>query len=195
VSSVADCCNLSNSLFLLVLLASISLGDYEWVSYGDFFRRYMAFGSGLRTFLAPRSYVGLLSVNRCEWLIADFACLSHSFVSIPLHTTYTFEAQQFIINTTELVALIVSLEQVTQSRAHVQQLIATCPSIRHIVLMRDGAMEPEGAVHSACEGLRKAAGARTSGGVSIHLWDEVEKLGHVYRFAPVHTKPDEITTV
>ena len=55
--------------------------------------------------------VAILSENRPEWAIADFACQLRGVVSVPIYSTLTAEQSAFILKDAECRAIFVSSEQ------------------------------------------------------------------------------------
>ncbi|XP_051129870.1 long chain acyl-CoA synthetase 6, peroxisomal-like isoform X2 [Andrographis paniculata] len=76
-----------------------SVGEYEWMTYGEAGTSRSAIGSGLVNCGIPKgSCVGLYFINRPEWVIIDHACSAYSFVSVPLYDTLGPEAVKYIAN-------------------------------------------------------------------------------------------------
>lgn len=64
------------------------MGDYEWETYKSVFEKVKNLGAGLRGLgIYEGDKVGIYSINRPEWIIAQQACYAHSFVSVPLYDT------------------------------------------------------------------------------------------------------------
>lgn len=70
-------------------------GGYKWISYSQVNQRLTNFGSGLlalRNMLQPGSpitqwHLGLYSINRPEWVIAEQAANAYSLVTVALCNT------------------------------------------------------------------------------------------------------------
>lgn len=67
--------------------AEATSGPYEWMSYSEVWDQVTAFGSGLSHVAgaARGTRVGILCNNCVEWVVADLACSSFSFVSVVMH--------------------------------------------------------------------------------------------------------------
>ncbi len=52
-------------------------------------------GSGVKP--GQDTYIGLYSINRAEWVIAEQACNAYSIVTVPLYDTLGLEAVKYII--------------------------------------------------------------------------------------------------
>ena len=50
--------------------------------------------------------LAILSENRPEWLVTDFACLSSGIVSVPLHINASKKDQSYMIHQTEAKVLV-----------------------------------------------------------------------------------------
>lgn len=68
-----------------------------------------AFADGLlRMGIAPGDRVGLVSENRIEWIVADFAMAGMGIVDVPVFPTLTAQQEQYIYENCQAVAVIVS---------------------------------------------------------------------------------------
>ncbi|ORZ33858.1 long-chain-fatty-acid-CoA ligase [Catenaria anguillulae PL171] len=123
---------------------------YTWQTYGQVATRATHFGSGLMRIMddivvpavgmpktaAPGSrrafhHLGLYSVNRPEWLIADIGCHSYSAVSVSLYDTLGPEALQFIINHAELRVVVCSADKLV----NLIRVREQCPDLKVIISM------------------------------------------------------------
>ena len=83
------------------------LKDYEWMTFGKVAELRTAIGSGLMNLLGIDeleigSKIGLLSVNRPEWVIIDSAIQAYSLVNVALYDTLGPNALEFILNHAEI---------------------------------------------------------------------------------------------
>jgi long-chain acyl-CoA synthetase len=89
----------------------------------------------------PGDRVGILSENRPEWTIGDFAVLTASAVSVPVYPTLLGWQIEYILNDASMVTLICSnqeqLDKVLEIRSHV-------PSLNTIIVCDPPATLPEG---------------------------------------------------
>jgi len=81
--------------------------------------------------LKGQSNVGLFSINRAEWVIAEQACYANRFVTVPLYDTLGDEAIEYIVGQTEMEAVFVSLQKYPQLFKMIERL----PSLKHIICM------------------------------------------------------------
>lgn len=80
-----------------------SIGQYKWMTYGEAGAARAAIGSGLVLHGIPKgSCIGLYLINRPEWVLAEHACSSYSYISVPLYDTLCPDSVKFIINHAEL---------------------------------------------------------------------------------------------
>jgi len=117
-------------------------GPYVWTTYKEFAVMVGNFGRGLvARFPAPPSpppepqqrLVGLYSVNRAEWAIADMACVSYGFVGVPLYDSLGPSAVRDIIAETELPVAVCSRDKT----AKLLEIAAALHTLRLIIQMED----------------------------------------------------------
>ncbi len=89
----------------------------------------------------PDDRVGILSENRPEWTMADFAVLNASAVSVPVYPTLLGWQIEYILNDAGTVVLVCSnqeqLDKVLEIRSHV-------PTLHAIIVCDPPATMPEG---------------------------------------------------
>jgi long-chain acyl-CoA synthetase len=77
--------------------------------------------------------VAILSENRPEWMIADFACVSSGIIDVPIYATLTAEQTLYLLqNSRARVAFVSTLEQLRKV-----QSIQTKTAVEKIVVMDD----------------------------------------------------------
>ncbi|MGQ0538673.1 MAG: AMP-dependent synthetase/ligase [Gemmatimonadaceae bacterium] len=98
--------------------------------------------------------VAILSENRPEWAIADFACLTSGVVDVPIYATLPAEQIAFLLNDSGSVAIFVSgaaqAEKIAAIRAQV-------PKLAHVIAFDDAAALAAGLTFAALE--RRGAAA------------------------------------
>lgn len=63
-------------------------GSYEWYSYTDFFKQALMISKCLeKNGFTKGSHIGIISPNRSEWTIIEFACAISSICLVPLYDT------------------------------------------------------------------------------------------------------------
>jgi long-chain acyl-CoA synthetase len=112
-------------------------GD-QWVDVGlpEFRDTVRWFSTGLYELgVKPEDRVGILSENRPEWSIADFAILAASAVTVPVYPTLLGWQIEYILNDAGTVAVVCStreqLDKVLEIRSHVpclQNIIVCDPA-------------------------------------------------------------------
>jgi long-chain acyl-CoA synthetase len=128
--------------------------------------------------IQPGDRVAIISENRPEWAIADFACLTASLTDVPLYPNLPAEQAAYIIKDAGAVAIFVSdLEQAEK----IAQVREKCPSLRHVITF---AREPHAGADLTITEL-EARGAA--------LDDDARKAR--YREHALQTKPDDVATL
>ena len=87
-------------------------GPYIWQTYDRVLARINHIGSGLTKLgLGPQSFVGLYSINRTEWYLAEQASLMYSMITVPLYDTLGKEAIQYICSQTKTKVIVCSSDK------------------------------------------------------------------------------------
>lgn len=106
--------------------------------------------------VAPGDKVALLSENRPEWAIADFACLAARCTDVPIYPTLPAKQVEYILRDSSAVAILVStasqLDKVLAARARL-------PLLRHIISF-DAGRRPGVLGLDAVAAMGRAARAR-----------------------------------
>lgn len=121
--------------------------DERWIdmSVPEFSDSVRHFSTGLRSLgVKPGDRIAILSENRPEWAIADYATLAAGAVSVPIYPTLLGYQIEYILNDCGAVAVVVSnreqLEKVLEIRRH-------CPAL-HSIIVCDSTERPWEAVRS-----------------------------------------------
>ena len=104
--------------------------------------------------------VAILSENRPEWVIADFACQLLGLVSVPIYSTLTSDQAAFILQDAEVRAIFVSSEpqlrkiESIRERTRLERLVVmdgveTAHALRMQRMMLDGPIERDPALDAA----------------------------------------------
>src|SRR5207302_5080453 len=90
--------------------------------------------------IAPGDRVAILSENRHEWMVADFACMLCGAVVVPIYTTLTPEQTAYILNDSGARAIFVS------SQKHLEKALSILPNtnVEHVAVM-DEVSDPRAA--------------------------------------------------
>lgn len=112
-------------------------GQYQWLTYGEIEPLVYQFGTALCE-VCPRTNeeltcVGLISRNRKEWYVADFACCLYGKVSVPLYETLGPQAMAHIIKQTAMQAVVCSVEAAIRiAKLHKEHHF---PALKKLILM------------------------------------------------------------
>jgi long-chain acyl-CoA synthetase len=139
--------------------------DGKWVdtSVDEFRDTVRYFATGLHHLgLKPGDRVAILSENRPEWAMADFAILASAAITVPVYPTLLGWQIEYILNDSGAVAVICSNEEQMKKVAGVR---GHCPHIHNVIVCDPPPTLPEGVLSFAqvVETGRKAddAAART----------------------------------
>ncbi|HEY7861263.1 MAG TPA: AMP-binding protein, partial [Gemmatimonadaceae bacterium] len=95
--------------------------------------RHVAFGlRGLGVACADR--VAILSENRPEWAIADYACLTAGMTDVPIYPTLPAEQIAYILRDSGVVAIFVSTAEQSQKIAEIRDQL---PALKHVITFDD----------------------------------------------------------
>ena len=106
-------------------------GAYKPISSRAVAERVRRAGLGLAELgVAPGDRVGIMSENRPEWAIADFACLTTSLTDVPLYPNLPAEQAAYILRDAGAVAIFVS--DAAQA-SKIAQCRASLPALKHVI--------------------------------------------------------------
>ena len=109
----------------------------EWVSftYQDVNDTIQRIGFGFHALgLKAKDRVGLLSENRPEWNMTDWACAHFNFTSVPVYHTCIPKQIEFILNHAEVKVLIVSSKEQADKVIAVKSALKT---LKYMVMLND----------------------------------------------------------
>ena len=110
-------------------------GRYEPISHVTLFGRVRHAAIGLAELgVRHGDRVVLLSENRPEWAIADYACLASGVTDVPIYPNETPEAAAYIIQDSGAVAAFVSTAEQAAKIAAVRK---ECPTLKHVIGFSD----------------------------------------------------------
>ena len=115
-------------------------GRWVELSYRELAEQVQAASLGLRELgLADGDRVAILSENRPEWAITDFACLAARCTDVPIYPTLPARQVDYILRDSGAVAVLVSsvaqLEKILAIRAQL-------PALRHVIAFDADARAP-----------------------------------------------------
>jgi long-chain acyl-CoA synthetase len=116
-------------------------GKYVGTSYGELYDLVEAFALSLRGLgLSQGDRIGVMSENRLEWVIADFACACAGFVDVPVFPILTPKQVEYIFDNAEVKAVICSNALQLGKLLKVADAI---PTLQHIIVMNEDVLEKE----------------------------------------------------
>ncbi|GAQ82914.1 Long-Chain Acyl-CoA Synthetase [Klebsormidium nitens] len=84
---------------------------YSWTSYKDVAEEASAFGRGLRALgLQPKSKLGIYSVNKVEWIVAELGAYAHSIIVVALYSTLGEDAVAYVVDHSEMTIALASMQ-------------------------------------------------------------------------------------
>jgi long-chain acyl-CoA synthetase len=113
----------------------------RWIplTHAEVEKRVRAVSVGLRELgVRAGDRVAILSENRPEWAIADYACLCARATDVPIYPTLPAKQVEYILNDSGAVAVFCSN---ALQLAKVQEVRSSLPSLRHLILFDDGAKD------------------------------------------------------
>jgi long-chain acyl-CoA synthetase len=154
-------------------------GVYRPISHRTLLERVRHASLGLQD-LGVRSgdRIGLLSENRPEWAIADYACLTTCVADVPIYPNSTADQAAYILRDSGAVALFVST---AEQAAKIAQIRRQLPTLRHVIGF-DGSRSP-GIDHTLAELEARGAAAETPERVAA------------YRKAADSVRPGDVATI
>ncbi|KAJ2742158.1 medium-chain fatty acid-CoA ligase faa2 [Coemansia sp. BCRC 34301] len=181
-----------------------SFGAYEWMTASEVAAYVDDFGSGLDQVFAQHAPdtkgvgtqqpLGIYSINRAEWLLAEFSAFRSRRYSVGVCDTVSVDYAEYIINHSDISVVVCSIDKIPR----MLDRIALTPNLRVIVSMdqldcsRTNPVTQTFCAATANIGLRERAGD-----LGIVLFDaaEVIEMGRKARTEPQLPTPDDIYTV
>ncbi len=128
----------------------------DWRTYGDEVRK--AAASLLALGVVPGERIAILASNRSEWTIIDMAAMTVGAVPVGIYTTSAPQQVEYILRDSGAAILVV---ENNGQYARVGERRASCPNLRHVIMM-EGGDDADGVLTWAAFVERgKAQGART----------------------------------
>jgi thioester reductase-like protein len=83
------------------------LNQYKWTTFTEIRDEFMSLGTSLHRILPSGSFFGLYAPNCPQWVAADIACSAYGIVSVAVHSQYSVEIVQDIIQKTGMKAVLI----------------------------------------------------------------------------------------
>jgi len=110
-------------------------GAWKPITSKQMYGRVRALVEALQSWgVKPGDRVGLLSENRWEWAVADFAALAMGAVDVPLYQTLTPEQMGFMLKNAGVKVMIVSTKEQYEKVVAAGEL----PDLERVVVMDEG---------------------------------------------------------
>ena len=153
-------------------------GAYKPISHSEVAERVRHSARGLSSLGVRRGdRVGILSENRPEWAIADFACLTAGLTDVPIYPTLPADQISFVLKDSGAVAIFVSTK--TQAEK-IREIRAQLPALKTVI----GFDEIPGLVNMSMTDLQKrGAEGETSSAIATYKEDALL------------VKPDDVATI
>jgi long-chain acyl-CoA synthetase len=112
-------------------------GDWKPLTHREVEARVRNVSLGLRELgVAPGDRVSLMSENRPEWAIADYACLCARAADVPIYPTLPAKQAEYILRDSGAVAVFVSTPA---QMAKLVEVRGNLPNLRHVIVFDDNA--------------------------------------------------------
>ncbi len=154
-------------------------GSYQPISHRTIADRVRHVAFGLRALgVEAGNRIAILSENRPEWAIADYACLMAGMADVPIYPTLPSEQIAYILRDSGSVAIFVSSKEQAEKIASVQDDL---PALQHVIVFDDDA---------AAGGAIRIAALEAKGAATMS-----PDAAAAYRTAGLAVTPDQIATI
>lgn len=112
-------------------------GAWVGITHREALDRVQAISLGLRELgIQPGDKVAVISENRPEWALTDWACLTARATDVPIYPTLTAKQTEYILRDSESVAAFVST---AEQRDKVMEAKGSLPGLKYIVVFDESA--------------------------------------------------------
>jgi long-chain acyl-CoA synthetase len=133
--------------------------EFVGVTYDELREMVECFAVGLRELGAERGQrIGILSENRIEWVVADFAVTGMGAVDVPIFPTLTGSQSSYIFNNCEAQIIILSNRMQLNKMLKVKNEL---PNVKYFIVMNDDVEAEESFVLKFSEVVRQGAATMT----------------------------------
>jgi long-chain acyl-CoA synthetase len=154
-------------------------GKYQPISHRDLADRVRRVALGLQELgIRAGERVAILSENRPEWAIADYACLASALTDVPFYLNLPPEQLPYLLNDSGAAAIFCST---AAQSAKVAEVRAKCPGLRHVIGFSSTRLPGEDMTFAELEERGRAVD------------DDARKAA--YRQRALAVRPDDIATL
>ncbi|NUO63717.1 MAG: long-chain fatty acid--CoA ligase [Gemmatimonadaceae bacterium] len=154
-------------------------GEWKPISHRTLLERVARCGRGLRAIgVQPGDRVGILSENRPEWAIADYACLTSGVIDVALYPNLPPDQIAYILRDSGAAAVFVST---AAQAAKVAEARKDVPSVKHVISFTSP--RPAGADMTIAELEARGAEGETAESMAA------------YRADAMRAQPDDVATL
>jgi long-chain acyl-CoA synthetase len=112
-------------------------GAWISITHKEALERVQAITVGLRELgIAPGDKIAIISENRPEWALADYACLCARATDVPIYPTLPANQTKYILNDSETVAVFCSTKMQLDK---VLEVKAGLPRLKHVIVFDSAA--------------------------------------------------------
>ena len=113
-------------------------GGWVGITHREASERVQAISLGLRELgITAGDKVAIISENRPEWALSDYACLCARATDVPIYPTLTAKQTEYILNDSESVAVFCST---TEQVDKVLEIRGSLPRLQHVIAFEGGAV-------------------------------------------------------
>ncbi|HEX4932922.1 MAG TPA: AMP-binding protein, partial [Gemmatimonadaceae bacterium] len=119
------------------MLVRVATNSWRPISHRTILERVRRIALGLQELgIARGDRVAILSENRPEWALADYACLTAGLTDVPIYPTLPAEQIPYILNDSGAVALFVSTSVQAEKVASIRDQV---PALRFVIAFDEAA--------------------------------------------------------
>ncbi|KAJ1856929.1 medium-chain fatty acid-CoA ligase faa2 [Coemansia sp. RSA 1822] len=174
-------------------------GDYEWKSGEETVQMVEEFGSGIDHVYQKhvggegQQALGIYSINRAEWQLAEFAGFRSNKYSVALYDTLGAESVEFIVQHARVAVIVCSIDKVPR----LLQLKAKLPALQAIISMDAFAEHSNNplALPFTVNSVRVLQEWAESQGVALYDVPQVVEMGRATPTVPRLPVPTDLCTI
>ncbi|KAJ2727507.1 medium-chain fatty acid-CoA ligase faa2 [Coemansia sp. D1744] len=174
-------------------------GEYEWTSGEETLRMVDEFGTGIDHVYQKhvggegQQALGIYSINRAEWQLAEFAGYRSNKYSVALYDTLGAESIEFIVQHAHVTVIVCSIDKVPR----LLQLKAKLPALKAIISMDAFAEHSNNpmALPFTVNSVRVLQEWAESQGVALYDVPQVVEMGRASPTVPRLPVPTDLCTI